>query len=115
MSYFNEWGFSIPAMEPAVKAAFSHRRYNPDCWLAAHGRWEDGAMPSCSGRLVKAHLIPQQVLLRELASEVSAPLVWDERVWVWACGGVTGIGGHHGAFDQARRLGVPRSAVPREL
>jgi len=38
-------------------------------------------------------------------------LVWDERVWVPACGGPTGIGGHHGMLD-GRNLRVPRAALP---
>lgn len=66
----------------------------------------------CEGRLVRAHLIPKQSLRREIAenfweagdirpvARARARLsVYDGRCWRWMCGGVTGIGGHHGAFD----------------
>lgn len=67
-------------------------------------------MPACEGRLVRAHLIRQQVLRR-----VGFTDLWDERLWVPACGGPTGCGGHHGLFDVSRRLRLPREAIPREL
>lgn len=82
--------------------------YNPNCFLAAHGLYERGEMPPCSGRLIKAHLIPQQVLKREGVEDV-----WRDAWWVWACGGPTGCGGHHGMFDMARTLRLPRLAIPR--
>jgi len=86
------------------------------CWLA---QFSD--VP-CDGRLVKAHLIPAQRIRRELTVDRSIPtvrqdgdritsIVWDPRVWVPACGGPTGIGGHHGMFD-GRKLRVPRAALP---
>jgi hypothetical protein len=60
----------------------------------------------CDGRLVRAHLIPKQLLKREHLSQ------WDPRVWVPCCGGPTGIGGHHGMLDHSRTLKIPRGALP---
>lgn len=62
----------------------------------------------CTGRLIRAHLIPRQLLNRE----GHADLIDDPRTYVLACGGITGIGGHHGEFDQTRTLRVPRWALP---
>lgn len=64
----------------------------------------------CDGRLVRCHLIRQQVLDREL--NAGRGLVRDPRLWVWGCGGVSGLAGHHGAFDVARTLRVPRYRLP---
>jgi hypothetical protein len=64
----------------------------------------------CSGRLVCAHLIPRQVLRRE----GYARLIHDPRTFVMACGGPTGIGGHHGELD-GYDLAVPRWALPPGL
>lgn len=75
-----------------------------NCWLAQFSE-----VP-CDGQLVRAHLIPKQRIKRE----ATAAAVWDERVWVPACGGPTGIGGHHGMLD-GRQLSVPRSALPEGL
>jgi hypothetical protein len=41
-------------------------------------------------------------------------LMWHPDSWRPACGGITGIGGHHGKFDFARSLKVPRWAIPEE-
>jgi hypothetical protein len=60
----------------------------------------------CDGRLVKAHLIPKQLLRRE-----RLPL-WPDEVWVPMCGGISGIGGHHGQLDHSRKLRIPREALP---
>jgi hypothetical protein len=101
----------------------------------------------CDGRLVRAHLIPAQLLKREFphgaicAGDMVDPeaswrrylpgieyrprgvahplrpveaVVWDERAWVWMCGGPTGIGGHHGRLDYSRRLRIPRHRIPPE-
>lgn len=89
------------------------------CWLA-----QFSAVP-CDGRLVKAHLIPKQRIRREVTSRrgvaVDVParavlysILWDERCWIPACGGPTGIGGHHGMLD-GRVLAVPRGALPDGL
>jgi len=76
----------------------------PECFFKHLG--------GCEGRLVKAHLIPKQRIKRELASMAYhgtlpsvarktriSDLAWDPRCWVYMCGGPTGIGGHHGQFD----------------
>jgi len=62
---------------------------------------------------VKCHLLPAQLIRRELGK--SSRLVWDPRVWVWGCGGPTGCSGHHGALDTARTLRVPREKLPPGL
>lgn len=81
--------------------------HNPACFLAAHGVIEHGdPMPPCDGRLIRAHLIPKQLLKREGLDHE------DPRTWVLACGGPMGNGGHHGLLDAGRRLRLPRSAIP---
>ena len=42
-------------------------------------------------------------------------MIADPRGWVWGCGGIVGIGGHHGQLDQARTLRVPRALLPAEF
>jgi hypothetical protein len=74
------------------------------CWFQAH---LDGIGP-CSGRLVKCHLLPRQLLKRE-------GYTWaidDDRSWVPGCGGPMGNAGHHGMLDTSRTLRIPRSVVP---
>jgi hypothetical protein len=56
-------------------------------------------------------LLPKQVIRRELGAYYS----WDERTWIWGCGGLTGIGGHHGQLDHSRTLRVPREKLPPGL
>jgi hypothetical protein len=102
------------------------------CWLARFSE-----VP-CDGRLIRAHLVSKGRIKREFPhgavyslsdrrwvrdapperrTVLSAPrmsldcILWDERVWVPACGGPTGCSGHHGAFDQ-KQLYVPRWALP---
>jgi hypothetical protein len=75
-------------------------------------------MAPCAGRLVRCHLIPQRLLrttaeyrlLRTRASREH--FLYDDRLWVWGCGGLTGLSGHHGAFDSARTIRVPRVWIP---
>jgi len=77
------------------------------CFFRAFGVIEHGdPMPLCSGRLVRCHLIPKVVLER------AGGRVWDRRAWVWACGGETGVAGHHGMLDSSRTLRLPRAAIP---
>jgi hypothetical protein len=89
----------------------STRRSKPTCF--ASGLEGAGA---CDGQLVKAHLIPRQLIKRELARGLStrelAELCWDARVWVPMCGGPMGNAGHHGALDFARTLRIPRALLP---
>ena len=73
----------------------------------------------CEGRLVKAHLIPKQRIKRERWSKLlpvsrRQSIIWDPRVWVPMCGGLTGIGGHHGAFD-AKQIRIRRDELPEGL
>lgn len=75
------------------------------CWLA---QFSPGT--ECAGRLIRAHLISRQQL-RKIGR---ADLIHDPATWVWACGGATGIGGHHGMLDYARTLRVPRDRIPTD-
>lgn len=98
-----------------------------------------GAGP-CDGWLIRAHLVPRQLLKRELPRGVAycdeqerwvderdawafdddrgprvrslSELHDDPRGWVPCCGGPTGIGGHHGALDYSRKLRIPRDVLP---
>jgi hypothetical protein len=77
------------------------------CWLA---QFSDRP---CMGALVKVHLIPRQLIKREVWSSQDADLViTDPRSWVWGCGGPMGNAGHHGMLDQSRTLRIPREAIP---
>lgn len=91
----------MTGVPPAIRV-----RRDRFCYLAAYGQWENGPMPPCSGRLIKAHLIPRQIIKRYGGD----PL--DPRSWVWACGGIMGNSGHHGSLDSSRRLRLARSAIP---
>ena len=76
------------------------------CWLA---QFTD---TPCSGRMDRVHLVPRQLLRRELRkrltpSELDAVL-WDERAWVPGCRQ------HHHELDSSRRLRIPRGLVPGE-
>lgn len=85
--------------------------YTPGCWFAAN---VIGCGP-CDGQLRKCHLIPHRLLCRELRLRRGHPTAWDERAWVWGCGGPTGIGGHHGMLDHSRTLRIPRAVLPEGL
>jgi hypothetical protein len=64
----------------------------PECFFAHRG--------GCEGRLVRAHLVPRQAIKREVVIVARRKrAVDDSRSWRWMCGGPTGIGGHHGAYD----------------
>ena len=62
----------------------------------------------CNGRLVKVHLIPRHLMLKERLPD-------SYRTWVWACGGIMGNAGHHGQLDHSRTLKVPRHMLPAEV
>lgn len=103
------------------------RALHPErCWFADN---IPGLGP-CDGRLVRAHLIPAQRIRRNETTRRSSEfgqrwpvtrgerteldlLVWDARAWVPACGGVSGLAGHHGRFDN-RQFYVPRVLVPEQ-
>jgi hypothetical protein len=80
------------------------------CWLATIP--DSGA---CDGRLVRCHLLPQQLLRRELGPRGWRRVASDPRSWVWGCGGPVGCSGHHGALDYSRTLRVPRVMLPAGL
>ena len=61
---------------------------------------------------MRVHLIPRQRLRKELRPELVEWAIADRATWVWACGGPTGIGGHHGELDYSRKLRIPREALP---
>lgn len=85
---------------------------SPRCFLA---QFSDRP---CDGRLRRVHLIPKRVMARELPLGPSAlaQLLWDDRTWVWGCGGPMGNAGHHGMLDGkgCRPLRIPRYAIPAE-
>lgn len=87
-----------------------------------------GAGP-CDGKLIPAHLIPKQLIRREVCSARTtcssgrwpvtvdqraelARILWDVRVVVPCCGGPMGLSGHHGMLDVARTLRIPRDRLP---
>jgi hypothetical protein len=83
-----------------------------DCYLARYGFMVDGSpLPPCDGQLIKAHLLPRQLLKREGL----AKLIHDDRTWVWACGGIMGNAGCHGRLDASRTLKLPFEALPQHL
>jgi hypothetical protein len=102
-----------------------------------------GAGP-CDGALIRAHLVPRQLLKREFPEGVAMfdgewisvrelrrrvtpegranyrtrtlrDLCDDERSWVPCCGGPLGPGGHHGQLDQSRHLRIPRADLPADV
>lgn len=85
------------------------------CWLARHGVYERGPMSPCDGKLIRAHLIPRQLLLRELDAVRAVEAIEDPRSWVPACGGPMGNGGHHHMLDYARTLRIPLENLPDGL
>lgn len=89
----------------------------------------------CDGALIRAHLLPRQLLKREFpcgvvfyggryvdAREVVGAsdlrflslreLCDDDSTWVPCCGGPMGVSGHHGMLDTSRKLRIPREKVP---
>lgn len=75
----------------------------PTCFLARFSK------KPCDGRLRHVHLVEKQALWRRGHDP------WDERSWVWACGGPwPGLSAHHGEFDRFK-LVVPASALPATL
>lgn len=89
----------------------------------------------CDGALIRAHLVPRQLLKREYphgavliegqwqrrairqpaarnACRTLRQLCDDPRSWVPCCGGPMGLSGHHGQLDQSRTLRIPRELLP---
>lgn len=79
------------------------------CWLA-----QLPGAGACDGSLVRCHLIPQQLLRRELGRGWRKAAA-DPRTWVWGCGGPMGCSGHHGMLDYSRTLRVPRERLPEAV
>ena len=79
-----------------------------ECWLAPF----DPKGRPCDGPLDRAHLIPKQRIRKRLSAggivalEDQGPIVWHPAAWVCGCRL------HHGNFDIARTIRVPRSAIP---
>lgn len=82
----------------------------PRCFFA------DRNAGPCSGSLIRAHLVPKQLLKRSFphgkAGRTTQELIDDQRSWVPCCGGEQGNGGHHGQLDQARTLRIPVDELP---
>jgi hypothetical protein len=71
----------------------------------------------CDGRLIRAHLIPQQKIKRAVRGDERTLKDWlaDERGWVPCCGGPMGLSGHHGALDVSRKLRIAWEQLPPGL
>lgn len=67
----------------------------------------------CEGRMIRAHLVPRQLIRRECGPDWRT-VADDPRCWRWSCGGVMGPGGHHGMLDQSRTIRIPRDSLPAE-
>lgn len=103
---------------------------SPQCFFDGRG--------SCDGALIRAHLIPQQLLRREfphgalfddgrwrkatryedrydLPYRTAADLANDKRTWVPCCGGPQGNAGHHGQLDHSRTIRITRQQLPVEV
>lgn len=97
---------------PVARVPYAADPHSGECWFASIPH----AGP-CNGGLVRCHLIDKQVLRKEFPHGLEGRsyiiLQADPRSWVWGCGGPTGIGGHHGAFD-GLKLHIPRFLVPLE-
>ena len=79
------------------------------CWLA---QFAGADRRTCRGRLVRAHLISRDQLRKRFGRERGDELAEDPATFVLACGGLTGLEGHHGMFDHYQ-LRVPASALPQ--
>lgn len=73
---------------------------------------KDFSEEKCSGgKLIRAHLIGQNFLKRELGKREGERAARDERSWVYGCGGSFGIAGHHHEFDH-QGLVIPLERLP---
>jgi hypothetical protein len=103
----------------SVRVRLERPRTRPTCFFAAHAYTDSPEpMPPCEGPLVRCHLIPQQLLRRtpQYQAITLRPMrhwfLYDERSWVWGCGGAMGIGGHHHMFDCSKRIRLARCSIP---
>jgi hypothetical protein len=77
--------------------------------------WLSGREKALSWRAVQRDgLLERPGAPRVLRRMSLRQLQEDERLWVPACGGSTGLEGHHGEWD-GLRLTVPRVKVPPEM
>lgn len=74
-------------------------RTDARCWLAQFAPVNLGA---CDGRLDPCHLIPAQLLRRELGD---GTIGFEDLT-------VPGCRRHHGLFDVSKRIRVPRERLP---
>lgn len=80
-----------------------------DCFFFERG--------GCDGQLKRAHLIPKQVICRELGfprqsilrTRLQQAVVWDERVWRPACEL------HHHRLDYSRTVKLLRRELPESV
>jgi hypothetical protein len=104
------------------------------CWFR-----EISGAGRCEGSLVRCHLISKDRLKKEFPKGVCFldgewvrvhpklpemalngtfrslhALLNDPRVFVWGCGGLSGLAGHHGQAD-GYKLPISRSALPQAL
>ena len=81
-----------------------------ECWLA---KFSD---TPCKGGLIRAHLLPKQLIRREINDREEAQMVInDPRSWVPSCGGLSGLAGHHGEFDTSGTIVLARKDLPPDL
>ena len=78
------------------------------CWLR---QFAPPGRETCRGQLVRAHVIGRAQLRARFGRERGDELAQDPATFVLACGGLTGLEGHHGMFDHYQ-LRVPASALP---
>lgn len=100
-----------------IKRVTRRRRVSYPVVSQEEGCWPSklpGAGP-CDGRLVRCHLIDQQLLRKEFPNGFQGrpllTLLADPDIWVWGCGGISGVGGHHGQID-GHKLQIRRDQLP---
>lgn len=79
------------------------------CWLAENAVDETGDVGPCDGPVKRAHLIPQQMMRRELGKPAARKAGADPRGWVPGCLR------HHDRLDRVRKLRIPRWRLPRAV
>lgn len=88
------------------------------CWLA-----QFRPDVPCAGDMVRCHLIPKRLIRerertlayregRPFDPDAVAAIIVDPRSWVWGCGGLKGVSGHHGMLDTSRTLRIPLDRLP---
>jgi hypothetical protein len=72
----------------------------PRCFLAEH----DPRARMCEGRWDHVHLIPRQLIRREVSTK--SEVLWHPATWVWACRR------HHAALDVERSIRLKQDDLP---